>query len=167
MEGQAKIETFDYIGDDPATALLLKQMRGADGKPTVCKKMWISYATGSGKDNGEGFGKLTVGYGSRQKPDVDGGKIGPEFTFGLTMDAALDEPVLIIKTPRLDTLASQGVRFTDAHSVCAICVPSRYSLLSGNYYFHQGASHPLGAGASEQALAASPPRGQGEAAAPG
>ena len=35
MEGHAKIETFDYIGDDPATAPLLKQMRGADGKPRV------------------------------------------------------------------------------------------------------------------------------------
>ena len=98
MEGHAKIETFDYIGDDPATAPLLKQMRGADGKPTVCNGAWISYFTGSGDANGEGFGKLTAGYGSRQKPDKDGGKIGPEFTFGLTMDAALDEPVLIVKT---------------------------------------------------------------------
>ena len=31
-------------------------------------------------------------------PTKPGDKIGPEFTFGLTMDAALDEPVLIIKT---------------------------------------------------------------------
>ncbi len=98
MEGHAKIETFDYIGDDPATAPLLKQMRGADGKLTVCDGAWISYLTGSGDQNGEGFGKLTAGFGSRQKPDEDGGKIGPEFTFGLTMDAAFDEPVLIIKT---------------------------------------------------------------------
>ena len=98
MEGHAKIETFDYIGDDPATAPLLKKMRGPDGKPTVCEGVWISYFTGSGDANGEGFGKLTAGYGSRQKPEQDGGKIGPEFTFGLAMDAALDEPVLIIKT---------------------------------------------------------------------
>jgi len=98
MEGHAKVETFDYIGDDPATAPLLKQMRGPDGKPAVCEKVWISYFTGSGENNGEGFGKLTAGYGSRRKPDEDGGKIGPEFTFGLTMDQALDEPVLLIKT---------------------------------------------------------------------
>ena len=97
MEGHAKIETFDYIGDDPVTAPLLKQMRGADGKPRVCDNVWISYLTGSGDKNGEGFGKLTAGYGSRNNPAEDGGKIGPEFTFGLTMDAALDEPVLIIK----------------------------------------------------------------------
>ena len=97
MEGHAKVETFDYIGEDPATAPLLQQMRGADGKARVCDHVWISLFTG-GETNGEGFGKLTAGYGSRQKPAEDGGKIGPEFTFGLTMDRSLDEPVLIIKT---------------------------------------------------------------------
>ncbi len=101
MEGHAKIETFDYIGDDPVTAPLLKQMRGADGKPVVCDHVWISYLTGKfdGSANGEGIGKLTAGFGSRgDNPTQDGGKIGPEFTFGLAMDAALKEPVLIIKT---------------------------------------------------------------------
>ena len=42
MEGHAEIRTFDYIGDDPATAPLLKQMRGADGKPRVCEHAYIS-----------------------------------------------------------------------------------------------------------------------------
>jgi len=98
MEGQAKIETFDYIGDDPATAPLLKEMRGPDGKPRVCEKVWISYLTGSRDKLGEGFGKLTAGYGSRRNPTEDGGKIGPEFTFGITMAKATDGPILIIKT---------------------------------------------------------------------
>lgn len=101
MEGHAKAETFDYIDDDPATVPLLKMMRGADGKPTVCDGAWISYLTGryDGSANGEGLGKLTAGFGARgDKPTEDGGKIGPEFTFGLTMDAAFTEPVLIIKT---------------------------------------------------------------------
>jgi alpha-galactosidase len=101
MEGHAKVETFDYLGDDPATAPLLKQMRGPDGQPAVCEKVWISYLTGpyDGSANREGFGKLTAGYGARgDRPTEDGGKIGPEFTFGLTMDAALKEPVLLIKT---------------------------------------------------------------------
>ncbi len=53
MEGHAKIETFDYIGDDPATAPLLKLMRGSDGKPTECDGAWISYVTGTGQDNFE------------------------------------------------------------------------------------------------------------------
>jgi len=100
MEGHARIETFDYIGDDPATAPLLKQMRGADGKPAIADHTWISYLTGhyEGNANGEGTGKLTAGYGARgSKPTEDGGKIGPEFTFGLTMDAKFKEPVLLIK----------------------------------------------------------------------
>ncbi|MCL4207401.1 MAG: hypothetical protein KJ000_33375 [Pirellulaceae bacterium] len=99
MEGPANISTFDYIGDDPATAPMLKMMRGADGKPTVCDGAWISYLTGAGEKNFEISGKLTAGYGSLWGQDATrpGDKIGPEFTFGLTMDAAFDEPVLIIK----------------------------------------------------------------------
>ena len=101
MEGHARVETFDYIGDDPATAPLLRKMRGPDGNPTVCDGVWISYLTGryDGSANGEGTGQLTAGFGARgDQPTQDGGKIGPEFTFGLAMDAAFDEPVLIIKT---------------------------------------------------------------------
>jgi arylsulfatase A-like enzyme len=41
-----------------------------------------------------------------------------------------------IKTPNIDRLAAQGVRFTDAHSVAAVCNPSRYSILSGTYLWH-------------------------------
>jgi arylsulfatase A-like enzyme len=42
----------------------------------------------------------------------------------------------LIKTPNIDGLAKQGVRFTDAHSISAICMPSRYGILSGTYWFH-------------------------------
>lgn len=99
MEGHASIGTFDYIGDDPATAPLLKKMRGADGKPSVCDGAWISYLTGADEENFELNGKLTAGYGSMWGQDTTkpGENIGPEFTFGLTMDAAFEEPVLIIK----------------------------------------------------------------------
>ena len=100
MEGHAKVDTFDYIGDDPATAPLLKMMRGADGQPTTCSGTWISYLTGDEEKNFDISGKLTAGYGSLsgRPPGKLGEKIGPEFTFGLTMDAVLDEPILIIKT---------------------------------------------------------------------
>jgi hypothetical protein len=98
MEGHANVETFDYIGDDPATAPLLQQMRGADGNARMCDHVWISYFTGSGDANGEGFGKLTAGFCLEPYPAEDGGNIGPEFTFGLRMDRALEEPVLLIKT---------------------------------------------------------------------
>ena len=100
MEGHAKIGTFDYIGDDPTTAPLLKQMRGENGKPTVCEGAWISYLTAGQKDNSVITGKMTAGYGALGGVPQGklGDKIGPEFTFGLTMDAQFDEPVLIIKT---------------------------------------------------------------------
>ena len=97
MEGHARVVTFDYIGEDPATAPLLEAMRGPDGKPRVCDNVWISYFTGW-QTLGEGFGKLTAGYGARSNPAEDGGKIGPEFTFGLTMGKATIDPILIIKT---------------------------------------------------------------------
>lgn len=35
------------------------------------------------------------------------------------------------RTPRLDRMAEEGVRFTDAHSPSTICSPSRYGLFSG------------------------------------
>jgi arylsulfatase A len=38
-----------------------------------------------------------------------------------------------IPTPNMDKLASQGVIFTDAHSVSSVCTPSRYGVLTGRY----------------------------------
>ena len=38
-----------------------------------------------------------------------------------------------IRTPQLDRLASQGVRFTNAHSSAAVSTPTRYGLLTGCY----------------------------------
>lgn len=38
-----------------------------------------------------------------------------------------------VKTPNIDKLAKQGRMFTDAHSVSAVCSPSRYALLTGEY----------------------------------
>lgn len=101
MEGHAEIRTFDYIGKDPATAPLLKEMRNLDGTPRVCEQVWMSYLTGpyDGSANGEGLGKLTAGFGERgDNPTRLSNKIGPEFTFGIFMEKELQEPILIIKT---------------------------------------------------------------------
>ena len=42
-----------------------------------------------------------------------------------------------VETPHLDTLARQGVRFTDAYATSSTCTPSRYSLLTGRYAFRK------------------------------
>jgi arylsulfatase A len=38
-----------------------------------------------------------------------------------------------VQTPNIDRLAAEGRRFTDAHSASAVCTPSRYALLTGEY----------------------------------
>ena len=43
-----------------------------------------------------------------------------------------------VQTPNLDKLASQGMRFTDAHSASTVCTPTRYSLLTGRMCFRTG-----------------------------
>lgn len=38
-----------------------------------------------------------------------------------------------IHTENIDKLASQGIKFNDAHATSALCTPSRYGLLTGRY----------------------------------
>lgn len=40
-----------------------------------------------------------------------------------------------IPTPHMDRLASEGLRFADAHSSSGVCSPSRYTLLTGRYHW--------------------------------
>ena len=42
-----------------------------------------------------------------------------------------------VKTPHVDRLAAEGLRFTSAYSAAATCTPSRYSLLTGEYAFRE------------------------------
>ena len=40
-----------------------------------------------------------------------------------------------VPTPHIDRLAREGIRFTDAHSPCTVCTPTRYSLMTGQMAF--------------------------------
>lgn len=94
MQGHADVSTFDNVGMDPRTAPLLKEMRNTDGTPRICDNVWIS-SIGNGGSEEEYHGQLTAGYGAKGRAT----KIGPEFTFGITMEKKnLGEPILIIKT---------------------------------------------------------------------
>ncbi len=97
MEGHAKLSSFDHIGMDPKTAPILKEMREASGEPVELEDVWITYRTGKEEDQ-PGIGKLTSGFGARRVSTEDGGKIGPEFTFGIYTRKLVNEPILIIKT---------------------------------------------------------------------
>ena len=77
---------------DPNMAPMLKKMVDDKGEPRMVDRVWIS--TMGCARNGEKFGQLTAGFGAYRS----GPKIGPEFTFGIYMREATDEPILIIKT---------------------------------------------------------------------
>ncbi len=65
---------------------------------------------------------------------------GPNIVFILADDLGFGDVACYnsnskIPTPNLDRLARQGMRFTDAHSPCTVCTPTRYSLLTGQMAF--------------------------------
>lgn len=61
----------------------------------------------------------------------------PNIIFLLTDDQRADamgiEGHPILETPNLDQLARDGVRFTQAHVVAPVCMPSRTSFMNGQY----------------------------------
>lgn len=48
-----------------------------------------------------------------------------------------------VKTPNIDKLAKEGRRFTDFHSASAVCSPSRYALLTGQYPSRKNMWRPI------------------------
>lgn len=42
-------------------------------------------------------------------------------------------PERLVKTPNIDRLAREGIRFTDANTPSSVCSPTRYGLMTGRY----------------------------------
>ena len=42
-----------------------------------------------------------------------------------------------LKTPHIDQLAKEGLRFTSGYCSASTCTPTRYSFLTGNYAFRR------------------------------
>lgn len=61
----------------------------------------------------------------------------PNIIFLLTDDQRADALSIagnrILQTPHIDKLAQDGVRFTEAHVVAPVCMPSRTSFMNGQY----------------------------------
>ncbi len=62
----------------------------------------------------------------------------PNIVYILCDDLGYGDPVCYNKdsktpTPAIDRFATQGMRFTDAHSPSAVCTPTRYGILTGRY----------------------------------
>ena len=93
MQGHAAERTLAHLGMDPKTMPLLKAIQNADGSAKVHDQVWIS-SIDTSEESGVKEGKLTVGYGAGGREP----KIGPELTFGITMQKQVGEPILIIKT---------------------------------------------------------------------
>lgn len=49
----------------------------------------------------------------------------------------------MVSTPNMDALAREGRRFTDFHSASAVCSPSRYALLTGQYPARKNMWRPI------------------------
>lgn len=79
-----------------------------------------------------------ISYNSAAIEAVKEDKKAPNIVYILTDDlgygdVTVNNPMAKTRTPNLDRLASQGMRFTDAHSPCAVSTPTRYGILTGRY----------------------------------
>ena len=100
MEGHAKVETFDYIGDDPATAPLLKT-DARRGRQAARVRQRVDFVSDRRRRQrtGEGTGKLTAGYGSRrQSRRRTAARSARSSPSASRWTRRSTEPVLIIKT---------------------------------------------------------------------
>jgi arylsulfatase A len=53
--------------------------------------------------------------------------------FGVGCINVYGAPEKLVKTPHLNRLAEQGMRFTNANTPASVCSPTRYALLTGTY----------------------------------
>ncbi|NJL19462.1 MAG: sulfatase-like hydrolase/transferase, partial [Bdellovibrionaceae bacterium] len=50
-------------------------------------------------------------------------------------------PPALVRTPQIDRLARDGMRFTQANTPASVCTPTRYALLTGRYTWRGSLTH--------------------------
>lgn len=91
-----------------------------------------------------GFGGASLAFNVCAKgldiPTKEPGKNKPNIIFILADDLGYGDLGCYgqgkIKTPNIDTMASEGMRFTDHYSGSAVCAPARCSLMTGKHSGH-------------------------------
>ena len=69
-------------------------------------------------------------YSQSQKPNIIV-FIADDFGYGSTN--TYGAPATLIKTPNIDKLAHEGIKFTNAFTTGSVCTPTRYALMTGEY----------------------------------
>jgi arylsulfatase A-like enzyme len=84
-----------------------------------------------------GCSDRTLGFGSQHPKKSKDIKPKPNFLFILADDMGWSQLGCygsnFYKTPNIDRLAGEGMRFTDAYAACPVCSPTRASIMTGRY----------------------------------
>ena len=95
---------------------------------------FIKIASGCCAVTGLGLTVSTVSAAEARKPNIVF-ILADDLGYG---DLSVYNPSGKIRTPVLDSLAKDGIRFTNAHSSAAVSTPTRYGLLTGRYPWRSG-----------------------------
>ena len=60
------------------------------------------------------------------------------------MDIKANNPKTFYNTPRIDSIAAQGMRFTSGYAACPVCSPTRASIMTGKYPARVGITDFIG-----------------------
>ncbi len=70
------------------------------------------------------------------------------------MDIAANNPKTFYHTPRIDSIAASGMRFTSGYAACPVCSPTRASIMTGKYPTRTGITDFIGGWRSAKLLPA-------------
>ena len=60
------------------------------------------------------------------------------------MDVKANNPRTFYQTPRIDSIAAKGMRFTSGYAACQVCSPTRASIMTGKYPVRTGITDYIG-----------------------